>query len=146
MDRGYKAQNNRLGARPPLPSLPPYSGSPASSFSLFSLLLTPAALSHRPASFTRPSRHFIHTSATIAITQYRLYASTDPIVAEFVHPKSALKICQPPLSKLFSGLQQSRCQTDPCTLNEPGPSPPVSSTSPPTLGEGRSGLKGEVGW
>ena len=57
----------------------------------------------------------------------------DSRVAELVQPNKALKTCQPPLSKLFSGLQQSRCHTFPRTSNEPGPSPPASSTSAPRL-------------
>jgi hypothetical protein len=54
------------------------------------------------------------------------------LVALFVHPVRAPKINQPLPSMLFSGLQQSRCQTLPRTSNVPGPSP-VLSVSPPML-------------
>ena len=57
---------------------------------------------------------------------------TDVRVALFVQPKRAPKIDHP-WSCLFSGLQQSRCQTFPRTSNVPGPSPPVSPASPPRL-------------
>lgn len=53
--------------------------------------------------------------------------------ALFVQPKMAPKMDHPWPSPTFSGLQQSRCQTLPATRNEPGPSPPASSTSAPSL-------------
>ena len=50
-----------------------------------------------------------------------------------VKPTNAAKMFHPCPSSVFSGLQQSRCHTLPVTRYEPGPSPPVSSTSAPRL-------------
>jgi len=56
----------------------------------------------------------------------------DVLLALFVQPKMPLKINHP-WSALLLGLQQLICQTFPRTSNEPGPSPPASSTSAPRL-------------
>jgi hypothetical protein len=50
------------------------------------------------------SRNLNEMKPRITTIQYMLYAMTEPYVAEFVHPKIALKMPQPP-PPLRSGLQ-----------------------------------------
>ena len=63
-------------------------------------------------------------------SQYKLYEMTDPYVAVFCQPKTALNTSQP-LS--VSGLQQLTCHTVFVTSYEPIPFP-ASATSLPHLG------------
>jgi hypothetical protein len=57
---------------------------------------------------TRFSSVLITINAIVTKIQKMQYETTDPTVAEFCHPKMALKIPQPPFD-LSSGLQQLTC-------------------------------------